>query len=217
MPSLSLMRGVLIALEGADGSGKSTLATHLAQQFTELEVPVVLTREPGQTRLGIKLRKLVQEHSVPICPKAEYLLFATDRAQHFEELVVPSLQNNKFVISDRLCDSSLVYQGFARGLDIDMIRTINTWTMQGYTPDVTVYVRVSPETAFARVRKRGGVLSSFEREKEGFARTVIEGFEQLVAPRDGVLVVDGEKESTHLAHHVAEQIIARLRISGLVI
>ena len=188
---LHIPHGYLIALEGIDGCGKTTLCRRLAQLLSEKEVSVVTTREPGQTALGTKIRSVIQERSMPICPQAEYLLFATNRAQHFHEFIMPQLAEHKVVISDRLFDSSLVYQGYARGLDLDMLHTVNRWVTQGRMPDLVIYVRLEPALAAERIKKRGDVATSYERESAAFINKLFQGYEQLVAPRADVLVVDG--------------------------
>ncbi len=125
MPRLS--RGILIALEGIDGSGKSTLAKNIAASLAHLDFPILQTQEPGKMALGKLLKPIVQEKKVPVCSKAEFLLFAADRAQHFHELVIPALLNKQLVISDRMADSSLAYQGYGRGLDLTTLSMINSW------------------------------------------------------------------------------------------
>src|SRR3972149_5899470 len=124
---------MLITLEGIDGSGKSTLAKKMADTLHN----VVLTKEPGGSALGKKLREILQMQPVPITPIAEFLLFAADRAQHFDEVVIPALEQNKIVISDRMADSSLVYQGYGRGINMENIKLVNKWVMQDITPDIT--------------------------------------------------------------------------------
>src|SRR3990172_1551765 len=123
-------RGLLITLEGIDGSGKSTLANAIVTALTTLGKHVVLTKEPGGTALRTELRAILQTQKNPVCDKAEFLLFAADRSQHFKELIVPALEQGQIVISDRMADSSLAYQGFGRGLDKEMISSINRWAMQ---------------------------------------------------------------------------------------
>ncbi len=212
---LSITRGFLLTLEGIDGSGKTTLAAHLTHFLLECGLPVVATREPGQTGLGVHLRALVQERSVPLCPKAEYLLFAANRAQHFDEIVLPQLAKNNIVISDRLADSSLVYQGYARGLDMRMLHTVNAWTMHNRMPDLVIYVRIPVAVACERITKRGGTLSSFEREREQFTHTVCAGYEQLVAGRHDVLIADGLLEPQDLCQDVAKKVMSFMRSQGI--
>src|SRR5438067_1616217 len=110
-------QGMLITIEGIDGSGKSTLAKNLYQHLIANDVDALLTREPGATPLGKALRTILQEKNVAVCDQAEYLLFAADRAQHFKDTIIPALAKGTVVISDRMADSSLVYQGYGRGLN----------------------------------------------------------------------------------------------------
>ena len=128
-----------------------------------------------------------------MCAQAEYLLFAADRAQHFTEMVLPALAHNMLVISDRLADSSLAYQGFGRGLDKELITRVNLWTMQGKEPDMVVYLRVSPAVAAERILKRNQALTAFEKEKTAFINRVFHGFETLFSARSNVIIIDGEQ------------------------
>ncbi len=190
---ISLKKGILIAIEGIDGSGKSTLAKNLYQSLSFKKFTVLLTKEPGGTQLGQQLRQLVQEKKMPICSKAEFLLFATDRAQHFHELIIPALEQNKIVISDRMSDSSLVYQGYGRGLDISTIAMINTWVMNKVKPDITIFVKVSAQTAMNRILARNAELTSFEKEKQDFIERLVLGFDTLYKNRTDVIILDGNQ------------------------
>lgn len=202
-----LKKGILIAIEGIDGSGKSSLAKNLYQEFLKQKYAVLLTKEPGGTPLGQQLRTIVQEKKVAVCPKAEFMLFATDRAQHFHELIIPALAQNKIIISDRMSDSSLVYQGFGRGLDIQAIKTINEFVMNGIKPDVTVYVKVNPQTAIDRILKRGVALTSFEKEKNEFIEKLVYGFDTLYKNREDVIIIDGNQSQ----EQVTQEALIRLR------
>jgi dTMP kinase len=189
-----LSRGILVALEGIDGSGKSTLAKNLATYFNNQEFSVFLTQEPGGSPLGKIMRTLVQEQKTALCPSAEFLIFAADRAQHFDEIIIPALQQKKLIISDRLADSSLAYQGFGRGLNIVFLEQVNHWAMHGIKPDLTLYVKVSFETALKRLAQRGKSLSVFEQNKTFFQKA-LEGFNTLYKDRTDVIMLDGEQEA----------------------
>lgn len=214
MPQLS--RGILVAIEGIDGSGKSTLARNVAQTLTALQFPIALTQEPGKTGLGKLLKPIVQEKKVPIAPKAEFLLFAADRAQHFNEIIIPALKNNMLIISDRMADSSLVYQGYGRGLDIPMLKTINTWAMQEQNPDLVIYVKVNPEIAYERILKRGEKLSSFEKERETFIKKLSDGFDALLSARDNVIIIDGTLDAQTLTDHAVTKLTHWLKEQRIV-
>lgn len=185
----NLKHGMLIAIEGIDGSGKSTLARNLAAALTEKNLPIILTKEPGDSQLGALIRSIVQKQDVPVCSKAEFLLFAADRAQHFEELIEPMLNENNIIISDRMADSSVVYQGYGRGLPIDMIKTINAWVMNKRNPDLVFYVRLSPEAALTRLRERSE-LTAFEAE-QALQQKILAGFDELYKDRKDVIILDG--------------------------
>lgn len=186
-----IKRGVLISFEGIDGSGKTSLIANAHQHLMQEKFPVLMTKEPGGSALGKQLRILLQEQPVPITSKAEFLLFAADRAQHFTEVIIPNLDNKKIILSDRLADSSVVYQGYGRGLDIKTINNINAWVMDGIQPDLTFYVRINAQTAFERIRSRNEQLTAFEQEKTEFFNKLIDGFDTLLCKRESVITLDG--------------------------
>lgn len=200
-----LKQGILIAVEGIDGSGKTTLSHNLFKSMENAGFQVTLTKEPGDTQLGKKIRKIVQTHTVPLHSYAEYLLFAADRAQHFDEIIIPQLNAKAIVISDRLADSSLAYQGYGRQLDCDMINTINKWTMKTIAPDLTLYVRISVEEALERIRK-SRALSTFEKDTL-FLQRVVEGFETLYAQRNNVIILDGRLSAEKVTEHAIKQVV----------
>ena len=195
---IKLDKGFLITLEGIDGSGKSTLANHLNFQLTQLGYPTVLTKEPGGTPLGKKLRPILQEKDVAVCAQAEYLLFAADRAQHFHEVIIPNLMQKKIIISDRMADSSLVYQGYGRGLDKTIISTVNAWAMQQIKPNLTIYVKIPAQIALQRLRQSRPALTSFEKEGSDFLEKLIAGFSDVFKDRPHVLELDGTQSPEQL-------------------
>lgn len=201
-----LKKGILISVEGIDGSGKSTLAKNLAALLSAQGFPVLLTKEPGATHLGKQLRTLLQEKTVTIDPVAEFLLFAADRAQHFNELVLPALKQNIIVISDRMADSSLAYQGYGRGLDQAAITSINTWAMQQRLPDLTIFCDVSIATATDRLKKRNEALTSFEKEDVAFMERVLCGFNEIYKNRTDVLRLDANDTTTTLAQKACDSV-----------
>ena len=195
----TLTRGILISVEGIDGSGKSTLANNLKKLLLKKEIPTLLTYEPGDSEIGKQLRSMLQERPTPISDKTEYLLYAADRAQHFENLIIPALKEKKMIISDRLHDSSVAYQGHGRGLDLELINKVNHWAMQGVEPDLTLYIQLPIEIAVDRLKKRKGRPTSIEQEKETFTKKVINGFETIFANRTNVLTLDGQQDQQMLA------------------
>ena len=210
----TLKKGILIAIEGIDGSGKSTLAKNLYDQLSKQQYPVLLTKEPGATPLGQYLRTLVQEKRVPITAKAEFLLFAADRAQHFADVILPNLQQNKIIISDRMADSSIVYQGYGRCLDTAKITMINEWVMQNKRPDITIYVHVSTQIAAERILQRNVALTSFEKEKQEFIQKLMHGFDTLYKDRKDVIIVDGTQSPEKVTAQALQEIVSRLHNSN---
>jgi dTMP kinase len=208
-----LNQGILIALEGIDGSGKSTLANNLFALLHEKQFNVLLTKEPSTTALGQKVRELIHHQDIPFCSRAEYLLFAADRAQHFSEVIIPALAQKKLIISDRMADSSLAYQGYGNKLDLAMIRTINSWTMNSITPDITIFIRVPVAVALERANKRGA-LSAYEK-KEAFLHDVAHGFEELYKNRNDVIIVDGTLQQKTLTAHVCNEIEQWIKAKNL--
>jgi len=201
-----LKQGILVAVEGIDGSGKSTLAKNLANRLSEEYASVLLTKEPGDTPLGIHLRKLLQTQDVAIYPKAEFLLFAADRANHFEFVVLPALAQKTIVISDRMGDSSVVYQGYARGLDIDTIKTINAWAMNNREADIVFYIRLTAEQAMQRLCQRNVPLTAFEKEGADYVQKLIEGFDEIVSKRHNGTILDGAQTPEQLTNQAVEKV-----------
>ena len=191
-----LKNGFLISIEGIDGSGKSTLAKNLYQYLIHKNLPAILTKEPGGTPFGQKIREIVQKKEEPIFDKAEYLLFAADRAEHFNKLIIPSLAENKIIISDRMADSSLAYQGYGRGLDIAILKQINSWAMNGIKPDLTIYVKTDIDTAIDRINKRNEALTAFE--KRPLMEKVAKGFDEIFKNREDVIILDGNNNLEEL-------------------
>lgn len=207
---IKIPHGFLCALEGIDGSGKSSLAKAL-RDILSYKFSVVLTKEPGGTAFGQYIRSLVQNPATPLSPRAEFLLFAADRAQHFEELVLPALTNGMLVISDRMADSAIAYQGFGRGLSQELINQVNTWAMQNRKPDLTIYLRLDYTTAQQRLSQRSETASVFDQEKEHFFNRVSTGFEELYTNRPDACTLDAQESIaalTEKALHALEQAIA---------
>lgn len=205
------MNGLLIGIEGIDGSGKTVFSQNLAQVLQQHAIQTVLTKEPGGTNFGLKLRQILQyrDDIGVLDSKAEYLLFAADRAQHFTQIVIPSLKMGKVVISDRTCDSSLVYQGFGRGLDCSMIKQINSWAMCNIKPDLIIYLKIDLQIAKNRIGIRAEKLTAFEQAGDNFMQRVINGFNELYQDRSDVLVLDGSLPTVDLVAQ-ASQVILRL-------
>jgi dTMP kinase len=198
--------GTLITVEGIDGAGKSSVVAQLGNLLGAAGKTIVTTKEPGGSKLGMVLRQMVQYQEIPLAPRAEYLLFAADRAQHFHEVVIPALQNGALVISDRMNDSSLAYQGFGRGHDLTMIKIINQWTMHGVEPDLTIYLKIPVSIAYARMQERGAQKTVFESEKREFLERVARGFDQIFATRSNVITIDATQTQEKVVQEIYERV-----------
>ena len=190
---------MFVTFEGVDGSGKSTQARLLAERLREEGREVVLTREPGGTALGEQVRTLLL-HGERIAPWAEAALFAAARAQLVDEVIRPALARGADVVSDRYLDSSLAYQGLARGLGIERVLELNLLATSGILPDRTFLVLVPPAEAAAR---RGDAPDRIEREGAGFAEEVDKAYREIARVFGRrVVVVDGTRNAEDVARDV---------------
>ena len=190
---------MFVTFEGVDGSGKSTQARLLAERLREDGREVVLTREPGGTALGEEVRSLLL-HGEEIAPWAEAALFAAARAQLVDEVIRPALARGADVVSDRYLDSSLAYQGLARGLGIERVLELNLLATSGILPDRTFLVLVPPADAAAR---RGDEPDRIEREGAGFAEEVDKAYREIARVfGQRVQVVDGTRNPEDIARDV---------------
>ena len=196
------VRGVFIVLEGGDGSGKSTQATRLVARLQDAGREVVVTREPGGTDVGARIRALVRGGGT-IDPATEALLIAADRAEHVASVIRPALERGAVVVSDRFVPSSLAYQGVARGLGVEEIARLSEWATGGLRPDLVVVLDVPAEEA---VRRREGPQDRMEREPAEFRALVNKAYRDL-ADQFGWSVVDGSAP----VEVVAEQIWKAVR------
>jgi dTMP kinase len=196
------VRGRLIALEGREASGKSTQAEILARRLG-----AVLTREPGGTAFGERIRSLLLDPEVTaVDARAETLLMAADRAQHVTETISPALEAGHHVVTDRYSHSSLAYQGHGRGLPLEEVGWVSDWASGGLTPDLVVLVDVPEDVA--RGRRVGS--DRFELEDPAFHRRVVDGYRQLAAADPQLWrVVDG----TGAVEEVAARVWAAVEAS----
>lgn len=191
------MTGSFITLEGGDGAGKTTQAELLTAWLEANGRTVVRTREPGGTDLGLRVRQIVLHERGHVSPRAEALLYAADRAHHVETVVRPALARGDVVLQDRYIDSSVAYQGVARGLGADRIRSVSDWAADGLVPDVTVLLDLDVRVGRARVAAaRGDTFDRLESEAAAFHETVRQAFLGMAAAEpDRFLVVDAAAPS----------------------
>jgi len=167
---------VFITLEGGEGVGKTTQQALLAERLQREGYACVSTREPGGTALGEALRELLL-HGDPLTPLAEMLLYAADRAEHVNKVIAPALAVGQVVICDRFTDSTLAYQGYGRGLNLEQIRQLNHLATGGLQPQLTLWLDLAPEVGLARSR----LGDKLEQEHLEFHRRVYRGFQALAA------------------------------------
>jgi dTMP kinase len=167
------MRGLFVTFEGIDRSGKTTQAGLLVDALGDDALGV---REPGGTPAGERVRELLKDPSVELSPEAEALLFAAARSELVAEVILPALGEGKVVVSDRFLDSSLAYQGGARGLGIEDVERVNHFATRGLKPDLTFLLDLSPEDAASRA----GETDRFEEEGEGLQEAVGAAYERLM-------------------------------------
>lgn len=166
------MAGLFVTFEGIDRSGKTTQARLLRDALGERALAV---REPGGTPLGERVRELLKDPAAEIGPHAEALLFAAARAELCRQVIRPALADGRVVVSDRFLDSSLAYQGEARGLGVDEVLEVNRWAVEGLMPDLTIYLAIDPDAAAARA----GETDRFEDEGRDLQRRVHAAYERL--------------------------------------
>lgn len=201
-------RGRFIVFEGGEGSGKSTQARLLAEHLDAF-----LTHQPGGTPLGERIRALVLAEGEPssgeiLADRAEALLMAADRAQHVATVIEPLLRSGRHVVCDRYIGSSVAYQGYGRGLDVDIVRSISGWAAGGLWPDLTVLLTVSPQTAAART---GPARDRIEAAGAEFHERVLAGFAAQARDEDDCWIeVDGEGSVAEVHERVLDAVTAML-------
>ncbi len=185
------MKGFFVTIEGCEGVGKSTLLSGLKSSLAELGADAVFTREPGGTPIAERIREVILDpNSSELVPISELLLYAAARAQHTAEKIIPAVNQGKIVVCDRYSDSTLAYQGYARGLDLNACKIVDEIARGGYSPDLTIFLDLNPVDGFKR---KGGADEGdrLEREKIDFHERVYGGFKAIAkAEPNRVAVID---------------------------
>ena len=204
---------LFITLEGGEGAGKTTVATALAARARARGAEVVLTREPGGTPLGVTIRESLFRSDEPIGAWAEALLFLADRAEHVARVIRPSLARGAVVICDRFTDSTIAYQAYGRGLDLDLLRQLNRAATGSTTPNLTLLLDVPVSIGLARTR-----LETFDRighETADFHTRVYEGFGRLaIMEPDRIKSIDAAQPIDAVIADAWELVAARLSRIG---
>lgn len=193
-----------VVFEGINACGKSTVLASIAEILRAGGRRVRTTREPGATNFGISLRQMLLNPPEPISPIAESFLFLADRAQHVASVVRPAIQAGEIVLSDRFYYSTIAFQGYGRGLNIDLLRRLNHDAINGVFPDLVILIDLDVEEAARRIQKRSGSeVDKFEAESLVFQRKVREGFLELARTLpERFVVLDGSKAKEALLEDV---------------
>ena len=209
-------QGLFVVFEGGEGAGKTTQANALADLLRRQGRDVVVTREPGATDLGERIRRLLLDGESAPSPRAEALLYAADRAHHVATVIRPALARGAVVISDRYVDSSLAYQGAGRTLPIDELSWLSNWATGGLKPDLVVLLDIDPAVGLRRARARGGGADRLERESMAFHERVRWAFLDLAAadPKR-YLVLDASQPPEVIKAAVARRVSAMLAEADL--
>jgi len=187
---LQRRKGKFITIEGVEGSGKTTQAYLLGEHLSSLKIPVVVTREPGGTVIGEQVRQiLLDSNNIGMIPETEILLYAASRAQHLREKIVPALDSGQWVICDRYSDATIAYQGYGRGLNLDLIAELNRLVSLELEPDLTILLDLDVQEGLKRAREReeeGNLQAGrFEEEGVAFHRRVRQGYKELASRYPG--------------------------------
>lgn len=191
----------MLVCDGSNGAGKTTVIKGIEAYLTSKGYEVVLTREPGGTEIGEKIREVILNPETPqMTDIAELMLFGAARAQHIEEKIKPALAAGKVVISDRFDAATFSFQHYARGIDLKVIKTINDLALNGFKPDMNLILDLEPELGLQRVQQRGEGLDRLEDEKIDFLKRARDGYlAQANAQPELFTVVD--------ARHSQEQVL----------
>lgn len=190
---------MFVTVEGIEGSGKSSLIGGLSKHFPD----ALITKEPGDSKLGVEIRKLLFSHSP--CSLAETFLFLADRAEHVTKVVRPALEQGQTVICDRFTDSTIAYQGYARGLSIPLLIHLNDTATNNLKPDVTLLLDLPPEVGLKRAKSRSEEeWTRFEQEQLEFHQRIRAGFLDLAKKENRFKVLDATKSQEEILKEALE-------------
>ena len=200
------MEAKFIAFEGGDASGKTTQAERVSQKLN-----AVFTREPGGTSVGESLRSILLDPKEPVALRAEALLMAASRAQLVQDVIQPTLTEGQHVVTDRFLASSLAYQGYASGLEIDQVLYLSLFATDNLTPDLTILIDLPVEES---MKRRGNTPDRFEQENIDFHQRVRNGYLKMAETQsDTWIVIDGTKNQETVATNVDQAILSSLQLT----
>ncbi len=209
--------GIFITVEGGEGAGKTTLISRLNERiYNETKKKTIATREPGGIPIAEAIRSVILDRShTKMDSRTEALLYAAARRQHLAEKVIPALQRGEAVICDRFVDSSLAYQGFARGLGIGQVWEINRFATEDCMPHLTLYLDIDPEAGLARIRADDRrEVNRLDLENLAFHRKVREGYRIVAAMfPERIVTLDASLPPERLAEEAWRHIMEKLRLN----
>ena len=207
------MKGSFITFEGIDGSGKTTQLNRLAETLRRVGRDVLVTCEPGGTPLGREIRKAFLETKQDVEPLAELLLFAADRAQHVQHLILPALAAGRIVISDRYADATTAYQGAGRGFDLELIKSVIAIATGGLKPDLTLFFDIDPQSAVDRMAFRGEhKMNRMDLESLEFYTRVREAYLRIAAAEPARFrVIDADRGVDEIAEETLNIVTEHLK------
>lgn len=206
-------RGLFISFEGCDGCGKTTALTLVEKKLNENNIYPLMTREPGGSKIAEQIRSIIlDKNNTEEDIKTEALLYAASRRQHLIDIVLPALNEGKMVISDRYVDSSLAYQGYARGIGIDEVLSINNFAIDNLYPDFTFFLDLSAEEGLKRMKSRVRDSDRLDVEKETFHQKVYKGY-QIINERfkDRIIKIDASKSPDEIASSIVSIILQKTK------
>lgn len=200
-----MRKGLFITVEGTDGSGKTTQIKLMEEYLKEQGYEVVLSREPGGTRISEVIRDLILDPAnTDISPLTEMILYAASRAQHVAQVIKPAVDMGKAVICDRFVDSSYAYQGCGRGVDLKVVADVNRAALAGMIPDITFFLDIAPEVAIKRRIESTGA-DRIEQEKIDFHQRVYNGYKKMaVLYADRIKTIDATKTISEISAQINE-------------
>jgi len=207
------MKGKFIVIEGIDGCGKTTQIRELSRWLPDSGLmnknsKLITTREPGGSLLGKKLRTLILDNNKNNKPSAiaELLLYSADRAEHVSKIISPALKSKDWVLSDRFADSTLAYQGYGRNINLETIKNIESIVCQGETPDLTIFLEISPEESI--LRRKNEIPDRMESEGIKFLEKVNNGF-RLIAKEKNWKVISASQNIQNISNQIKDILIEK--------
>lgn len=201
------MKGLFITFEGIDGAGKTTQINELVKHLKQQSLECITTREPGGTKVGEKLRKILKEEKLN--PKNEIMLLYANRLDHIDKLIIPNLKEGKIVISDRFDDSTIAYQHYGRGIPLEDLEKIRNFTIGSFVPDITFLLDLKIGERKNRLKNRK--LDIIEKENQKFYKKVYDGYREIANNSKRIIVIDASKKQKEISRIIIKEVEKRLK------